>query len=160
MAPAPDATRMFTTGRRLLNNITTFMGCCKKVKSKCSGNGVLMKTGFDNDEEEKGRYLSDDEDKPENEKQLNCGIKDYESVMLPFLERRFEKEDEELKCEETFLDFTVLPFAAAKKTEEEAAAADAKKAEEEAAAAAENTPVERLQDEYGLNKYNSGETPR
>ena len=45
-----------------------------------------MKTGFDNDEEENGRYLLDDEDKPENKKQLNCGIKDYKSVVLPFLD--------------------------------------------------------------------------
>ena len=60
MAPAHDTVRVFTTGRRLLNIFTTFMGCCKKVDSKCSGNGLLMKTGFVNDEKEKGRDFSDD----------------------------------------------------------------------------------------------------
>ena len=41
-----------------------------------------------------------------------------------------EKENVELECEETFLDFAVLPFAAAKKTEEKAAAAAADEAGE------------------------------
>ena len=82
----------------------------------------MMKTGFVNDEKEKGRDFSDDKVKPENEKQLKCGMRYYESVMLPnldvlpFIERRMEKENIELECEEKFLNFAVLPFAAAEKT--------------------------------------------
>ena len=48
MAPRPDVTTMFTGGRRIWNNITSFIGCCKRDKS-CLGDEVVVKTGFDSD---------------------------------------------------------------------------------------------------------------
>ena len=89
-----------------------------------------MVTGFVNEEKEKARDFSDDDKvKPKNEKQLRCRVSYYESVMLPnldalpFIERGMEKEDMntkghiELECEEKFLNFAVLPFAAAENSE-------------------------------------------
>ena len=109
----------------MLDNITSFIGCCKRDKSNCSGNEIVVKTGFDNDEmqvatdeEENGIYLSDDGDTgsdeiylpdekdadtdedgmektEEDKKQLNCGTKADGSVTLLLLEKRLEKLEKE-----------------------------------------------------------------
>ena len=48
MAPAHD-TGVFTTVRQLLNIFTAYMGCCEEFDPKCSGDELLMVTGFVND---------------------------------------------------------------------------------------------------------------
>ena len=83
MAPAND-TGVFTTVRRLLNIFTVYMGCCEEFDPKCSGDELLMVTGFVKDEKEKGiDFSGNDKIKPKNEKQLRCGMSYYKFVMLP-----------------------------------------------------------------------------
>ena len=189
MAPAHD-TGVFTTVRRLLNIFTAYMGCCEEFDPKCSGDELLMVTGFVNDasaeNNEKNTFAAESRKaKVEaTEKQLRCGMSYYESVMLPnletipFIERGMENNGDktfaaesrkaeveaveatekqvgkkavmaddakkavgeintELGCEEKFLNFAVLPFAAAENNGDKTFAAESRKAKMEAVEATE-----------------------